>query len=112
MGRRYVKRKSDGLVFQSQEEEFFPLERAKEVALKQGGDLADYEIGVDTEANIDAWIKTHAESVMSYADKRKAEYPSLESVTVAMAEKLEGNSAMWDEITKQRKAIKDKHPKG
>ena len=47
-----------------------------------------------------------------YQRDRKAEYPSLEAVTVAMAEKLEGNSAMWDEITKQRQAIKDKYPKG
>jgi len=46
-----------------------------------------------------------------YQRDRKAEYPSLESVTVAMAEKLEGNSAMWDEITKQRQAVKAKFAK-
>ncbi len=46
-----------------------------------------------------------------YARKREAEYPSLESVTVALAEKAEGNSAMWDEITKQRQATKAKYPK-
>jgi hypothetical protein len=47
----------------------------------------------------------------AYSRARAMEYPSLESVTVALAEKAEGNSAMWDEITKQRQAVKAKHPK-
>ncbi len=46
-----------------------------------------------------------------YRDYRQQAYPSIEDVTVALAEKAEGNSAMWDEITAQRQAVKDTHPK-
>ena len=76
MGIRYVKRISDGRVFQAQEEEFFPLAKAQEVALKQGGVIGDYEIGVDTEENVNQWIYEQAESAKTYADKRRAEYPT------------------------------------
>ena len=47
-----------------------------------------------------------------YQRDRKAEYPSIEDVTVALAEKAEGDSTMWDEITVKRQAIKEKFPKG
>jgi hypothetical protein len=47
-----------------------------------------------------------------YQRDRKAEYPSIEDVTVALAEKAEGDSTMWDEITVKRQAIKEKYPKG
>ena len=46
-----------------------------------------------------------------YIEKRKAEYPSIDDVTVALAEKAEGNSTMWDEITVKRAAVKTKWPK-
>ena len=48
---------------------------------------------------------------LDYARKRKEEYPSIEDVTVALAEKAEGDSTMWDEITVKRQAIKAKYPK-
>jgi hypothetical protein len=38
-------------------------------------------------------------------------YPSIADVTVALAEKAEGDSKMWDEITKKRQAIKKLYPK-
>ena len=47
-----------------------------------------------------------------YQRDRRAECPSLEAVTVAMAEKIEGNSTMWNQITKQRQAVKAKYKKG
>ena len=46
-----------------------------------------------------------------YARKRHAEYPLIVDVTVALAEKAEGNSTMWDKITAERSAIKSKFPK-
>jgi len=47
-----------------------------------------------------------------YQRKRREEYPSLEEITVALAEKSEGNSTMWDEVTAKRQAVKTKYPKG
>jgi len=71
----------------------------------------DVVVAEASEEQIRTWIDEQKKLAMTYSDKRKAEYPSLESVTVALAEKEEGNSAMWDEITKQRQAVKAKHPK-
>ena len=47
----------------------------------------------------------------AYARSRKAEYPTIQDVTVALAEKTEGDSTMWDEITAKRAAVKAKYPK-
>ena len=52
-----------------------------------------------------------AYDAQAYARNRAAEYPSIEEVTVALAEKTEGDSTMWDEITAKRAAIKTKYPK-
>ena len=49
---------------------------------------------------------------LAYQGKRRDEYPSIDDVTVALAEKAEGDSTMWDEITAKRQAIKIKYPKG
>lgn len=46
-----------------------------------------------------------------YARNRQAEYPSITDVTIALAEKMEGNSTMWDTITAQRLDVKSKFPK-
>ena len=46
-----------------------------------------------------------------YARKRKSEYPLIADVAVALAEKAEGDSTMWDEITAKRAAVKTKWPK-
>ena len=48
---------------------------------------------------------------LEYARRRATEYPSLDDVIVALAEKEEGDSTMWDEITVKRAEIKDKYPK-
>jgi len=47
----------------------------------------------------------------AYARKRANSYPSITNVTIALAEKAEGRSAMWDEITAQRLDVKSKFPK-
>lgn len=46
-----------------------------------------------------------------YQRLRKPLYPSIEDVTVALAEKAEGDSAMWDDISKKRADVKKAHPK-
>jgi hypothetical protein len=46
-----------------------------------------------------------------YKEDRKEEYPSIEEVTVALAEKAEGDSTMWDEVSAKRLDIKSKYPK-
>ena len=51
------------------------------------------------------------EASLTYQDRRRAEYPSIQDVTVALAEKEEGDSTMWDEVTAKRQAIKLKYPK-
>ena len=48
---------------------------------------------------------------LEYQRTRKPLYPSIEDVTVALAEKAEGDATMWDEITKKRQAIKKLYPK-
>lgn len=64
---------------------------------------------VDIQAKVEE-LKS-AYNVLEYRRKRKAEYPSIEDVMVALAEKEEGNSAMWDEISVKRQSIKLKYPK-
>tara|TARA_B100000029_G_scaffold576_1_gene737 strand:- start:133 stop:417 length:285 start_codon:yes stop_codon:yes gene_type:complete len=51
------------------------------------------------------WLATQ------YQRDRKEEYPSLEEVTVALAEKAEGDSTMWDDVSARRTQIKEKYPK-
>ena len=46
-----------------------------------------------------------------YARNRQAEYPLITDVTVALAEKMEGNGQMWDEITALRLDVKSRFPK-
>ena len=48
---------------------------------------------------------------MEYSRKRKSEYPLLDDVTIALAEKAEGRSEMWDEITVKRATVRAKYPK-
>ena len=67
-----------------------------------------------TEAEIDAEFKRlQAEyDANEYQRSRALEYPSITDVVVALAEKEEGDSAMWDDITAKRQAVKTKYKKG
>lgn len=47
----------------------------------------------------------------SYARAREAQYPSITDVVVALAEKEEGDDAMWQEITAKRAKVKADNPK-
>lgn len=46
-----------------------------------------------------------------YQRDRASAYPSIQDVVVALAEKEEGNDAMWKEITAQRAKVKSDNPK-
>jgi|APSaa5957512535_1039671.scaffolds.fasta_scaffold423909_2 hypothetical protein len=46
-----------------------------------------------------------------YQRDREAEYPAMNDLIVALAEKAEGNDTMWLDITAKRQAVKVKHPK-
>ena len=46
-----------------------------------------------------------------YQRDRAVAYPSIQDVVVALAEKEEGNDAMWQEITAQRAKVKADNPK-
>jgi len=76
----------------------------------------DIQLTAQEEAAVIARVKAEEEEQIElaktqYQRDRKAEYPSIEDVTVALAEKAEGNSTMWDEITLKRQAVKTKYPK-
>jgi hypothetical protein len=76
--------------------------------------------GKYNQAKVDAEAKVVADAVadekkktdaMTYADKRSEAYPSIKDVAVALAEKAEGDSTMWNAISKQRADVKKAHPK-
>jgi len=53
---------------------------------------------------------SHIADSVSYEVKRKREYPSIMELVVALAEKEEGNSVAWDELSAKRTEIKNKYP--
>jgi putative protein kinase ArgK-like GTPase of G3E family len=57
-----------------------------------------------------AELKT-AYDAIEYQRLREPKYPLIHDVTVALAEKAEGDSTMWDAISKQRADVKKAHPK-
>jgi len=71
----------------------------------------------EAEKEHDNWVKWQLEEdekykVSQYQRDRREGYPSLEEVTVALAEKAEGDSTMWDDVSARRAEIKEKYPKG
>ena len=46
-----------------------------------------------------------------YRIERQMEYPRIQDLMVALAEKEEGNDTMWKEITEKRRQVKLKYPK-
>ena len=46
-----------------------------------------------------------------YQRDRAEQYPSIQDVVVALAEKEEGDDTMWQEITAQRATVKADNPK-
>jgi len=46
-----------------------------------------------------------------FGRNRQSEYPSIQDVVVALAEKEEGDDTAWQEITAQRAKVKSDNPK-
>ncbi len=68
-------------------------------------DITTEQIEAKKQELIDDWDNTE------YQRDRKDNYPSLEEVIVALAEKAEGDSTMWDDVSARRTQIKEKYPK-
>ena len=78
-----------------------------------GTDIKAKSDPVPSQEEVDAKIaelKTEY-ATQEYARNRAIEYPSITDVTVALAEKAEGSSTMWDKITAQRMVVKNKYSK-
>tara|TARA_R100000353_G_scaffold17299_2_gene16286 strand:- start:3025 stop:3327 length:303 start_codon:yes stop_codon:yes gene_type:complete len=69
-------------------------------------------VNVDEDAVAEKTAQLQADyDAKSYARAREAQYPSIQDVVVALAEKEEGNDTMWQEITAQRTKVKSDNPK-
>ena len=77
------------------------------------GEIVDNPHSLPTEKELtDALAKWQSDfDAQTYARNRQAEYPSITNVTIALAEKMEGNGQMWDEITALRLDVKSRFPK-
>ena len=66
-----------------------------------------------SDAEIEAKIKElQAEyEANQYQRDRASQYPSIQDVVVALAEKQEGDDTMWQEITALRQKVKSDNPK-
>ena len=84
--------------------------------IKMSGDKVFYLDGQTppSDAEIDAEIKRLQDEydANEYQRDRAGAYPSITDVVVALAEKEEGDSAMWDDITAKRQAVNTKYKKG
>jgi hypothetical protein len=76
-----------------------------------GYDAADLEEKEVTNEEFVQMLNDIYEASLTYQDRRRVEYPSIDEVTVALAEKEEGDSTMWVEVTAKRQAVKLKYPK-
>lgn len=73
----------------------------------QGNPVAIDQAAYDAEvARLEA---EHAAT--QYQRDRKAEYPAIEELIVALAEFQEGRPEMWYEVTRKRTEVKAKYPK-
>lgn len=70
-----------------------------------------YTAEEEAAADKEAADRIEFEEKFGYIEQRRYEYPTIEELIVALAEKEEGDSTMWDEISAKRTATKTKHPK-
>ena len=49
--------------------------------------------------------------LVEYKSNRLVDYPKIEDIVVALAEKEEGDDTMWQQITAQRAKVKSDNPK-
>ena len=110
MATSYLKEKSTGKILTSTSEQDSNNPAHTEVlntfVTSRGWSLDDYEVGFADDDVVKEWLDTQDEANKTYADKRKAEYPTIEECVHAI---LDGE---LDALQAKRKIVKERHPKG
>ncbi len=75
----------------------------------RGGVITEFPNGIPSQADQDKWTKEYEEyvSANAYKGKRKAEYPTIEELVVALYDPEDKA-----EIDRRRAEVKNKYPKG
>lgn len=74
--------------------------------------LTEAEIAEVKQRELEHKLRLEAIEKESYKEKRKAAYPSIDELTVALWEQIvEGDNSMLQELQRKRNAVKAKHPK-
>ena len=82
-------------------------EHAEDFLTSRGLSVADHTIVLDaTGVDVQSMIDAYDNSIKTYSQKRKSEYPSIEECVHAI---LDGE---LDALQVKRQAVKDKYPKG
>lgn len=106
----YVKEKATGKILTSTggQDQSNPIhiEAVRSFVTSRGWSLNDYEVGFADANVVDGWIKAQDEAQKTYADKRKAEYPTIAELVVALYDTQDRA-----EIDKRRADVKKKYPK-
>ena len=109
---RYAKQKSTGQLIESQgggnPDNPAHLQTLKANAISSGIAEDDIEVGYEDEEVVAGWIKTQAESAMTYADKRRISYPPIGDQLDALWKGGDDAAAMKVIIDK----VKSDNPKG
>jgi hypothetical protein len=107
---RYTKQISTGKLIETQgggnPDNPVHLATLKDNAIAGGIAEADIEAGYEDDAVVVAWLKKEQDDAMTYADKRKAEFPTISELVVALYDT--GDKAA---IEKRRSDVKAKYPK-
>ena len=110
MATSYLKEKSTGKILTSTSEQDPNNPTHTEVlntfVTSRKWNLDDYEVGFADDDVVKEWLDTQDEANKTYADKRKAEYPTIEECVHAI---LDGE---LDALQAKRKIVKERHPKG
>jgi len=88
------------------EESGRPQDQLLNCMLSSGYEESDIQILSVTDAEYDALIVAQAEASMTYADKRKIDYPTIEELVVALYD-TEDKA----DIDTRRAEVKERHPK-
>tara|TARA_B110000285_G_C14713464_1_gene418867 strand:+ start:276 stop:599 length:324 start_codon:yes stop_codon:yes gene_type:complete len=106
---RYSKQISTGKILESQgggdSNNPLHLSTMKDNAVSGGISESDIEVGYADDDVVDGWIKTQNDAAMTYADKRKAEYPS---IPAQLDDIYHNGIDAWKATIK---VTKDKYPK-
>ena len=99
----YIKQISTGKIIESGNNETSTMIQN---AVNAGISEDDIEVGQTDFATINKWLEEQDWSVKTYADKRKAEYPTIAELVVALYDTQDRA-----EIDKRRADVKKKYPK-